>query len=39
VHKLLDNTVKNVYGGKNFASEAKRVADLMEKYVGLVGGK
>jgi hypothetical protein len=31
-HKALDNAVKNAYGGKGFASEAERVADLMERY-------
>jgi hypothetical protein len=37
-HKSLDTAVKNAYGSKGFASEAERVADLMERYVGLVGG-
>jgi SAM-dependent methyltransferase len=36
-HKSLDNAVKNAYGGQGFASEAERVADLMERYRGLVG--
>jgi hypothetical protein len=31
-HRALDNAVKNAYGGKGFASEAERVADLMERY-------
>ena len=35
-HKTLDNAVKNAYGGKGFASEAERVADLMERYRVLV---
>jgi len=35
-HKSLDNAVKNAYGGKGFASEAARVADLMEKYRKLI---
>jgi len=36
-HKALDNTVKNAYGNKGFASEAERVADLMERYRKLSG--
>jgi hypothetical protein len=35
-HKSLDNAVKTAYGSK-FASEAERVADLMERYRALVG--
>jgi hypothetical protein len=37
-HRALDNAVKNAYGGKGFASEAERVADLMERYRVLVVG-
>jgi hypothetical protein len=36
-HRTLDNAVKNAYGGKGFASEAERVADLMERYRVLAG--
>jgi hypothetical protein len=35
-HNVLDNAVKKAYGGKGFASEAERVADLMERYQSLV---
>jgi len=28
--------VKNAYGGKGFASEAERVADLMERHKSLI---
>jgi hypothetical protein len=35
-HKVLDNAVKNAYGGKGFASEAERVADLMERWGKLI---
>ncbi|MCL2852413.1 MAG: methylase [Defluviitaleaceae bacterium] len=38
-HKALDNAVKNAYGGKGFATEAERVADLMERYMLLTLGK
>lgn len=31
-HKILDKTVKTAYGGKGYATEAERVADLMERY-------
>jgi hypothetical protein len=37
-HKALDNAVKTAYNTKGFASESERVADLMERYRGLVGG-
>ncbi|MCL2625358.1 MAG: N-6 DNA methylase [Cystobacterineae bacterium] len=36
-HNTLDRAVKNAYGGKGFATEAERVADLMERYQRLVG--
>jgi hypothetical protein len=36
-HTTLDNAVKNAYGGKGFASEAERVADLMKRYKKLSG--
>jgi len=35
-HKNLDTAVKNAYSGKGFASEAERVADLMERHKVLV---
>jgi len=35
-HRALDSVVKKAYGGKGFASEAERVADLMERYQMLV---
>jgi hypothetical protein len=38
-HRELDKAVKNAYGGKGFASEAERVADLMERYIALVKSK
>lgn len=34
-HSTLDTAVKKAYGGKGFASEAERVADLMERYQDL----
>ncbi|MEI6579287.1 MAG: DNA methyltransferase [Eubacteriales bacterium] len=38
-HNTLDKAVKAAYGGKSFATEAERVADLMERYQGLVAEK
>ncbi len=38
-HNNLDRAVKAAYGGKSFAAEAERVADLMERYSRLVAGK
>jgi len=38
-HKKLDDCVKKAYGGKGFANEADRVADLMERYRELIGDK
>ncbi len=38
-HNALDKAVKAAYGGKSFATEAERVADLMERYQALVAGK
>ena len=35
-HRTLDSAVKKAYGGKGFASEAERVADLMERYQLLI---
>jgi len=35
-HNALDRAVKAAYGGKSFATEAERVADLMERYQKLV---
>lgn len=35
-HRTLDFAVKKAYGGKGFASEAERVADLMERYQNLI---
>jgi len=37
--KVLDKVVKAAYGGKSFATEAERVADLMERYQALVTQK
>ena len=34
-HKKLDNAVKNAYSSIGFASEAERLADLMERYKAL----
>lgn len=36
-HNTLDRAVKAAYGGKSYATEAERVADLMERYAELVG--
>jgi hypothetical protein len=38
-HNALDRAVKAAYGGKSFATEAERVADLMERYQVLVAKK
>ena len=38
-HNALDKAVKAAYGGKSFATEAERVADLMERYQALVAQK
>jgi len=38
-HNGLDRAVKAAYGGKSFATEAERVADLMERYQNLMEGK
>jgi len=38
-HRALDTAVKKAYGGKGFASEAERVADLMERYQALIKGE
>jgi len=37
-HRTLDSAVKKAYGGKGFASEAERVADLMERYQNIILG-
>jgi len=36
-HNTLDRAVKAAYGGKSYATEAERVADLMERYAALAG--
>lgn len=38
-HNALDKAVKAAYVGKSFATEAERVADLMERYSRLVAQK
>jgi hypothetical protein len=35
-HNKLDAVVKKAYGDKGFATEAERVADLMERYAKLL---
>ncbi len=38
-HDEVDKAVKKAYGGKGFATEAERVADLMERYLELTKRK
>lgn len=38
-HNILDRAVKSAYGSKSFATEAERVAELMERYQQLVNYK